>query len=269
MTDKNGEKIITLDQLPDDPLKMPPPYWRGNGAIFHILDALENLVELLHTLVSIHSQTNEKLFHYYEKYPEYDENNDTALEEFADITDELNIHEHKIKLKAEIICLMSAIQTEDEINRFCVFNLHRDIAESIEKLSPPEKLLIASTAITGQSPKGHKVFEAIRKLTSWRNAYAHGHCVDRPTKTLRHNHLIKPEEYPGVPSAIAELREMAQAYLTVSNYVSQISINDYTKGGFVENTEIRDFLKEISIYSFEGSNWVYDIVINKRKRKKG
>jgi hypothetical protein len=41
------EPILTVDQLPDDPLKMPPPYWRSGGAIFHIQDALEELVVLL------------------------------------------------------------------------------------------------------------------------------------------------------------------------------------------------------------------------------
>src|SRR4051794_2680319 len=99
MVDKEEESLVTLDQLPDDPLKMPPPFWRGNGAISHILDALENLTELLHSLIPIHLQTDEKLYHHYEKYPDYDENNDAALEEFSEITDELNYHEHKIKLK--------------------------------------------------------------------------------------------------------------------------------------------------------------------------
>jgi len=32
---------------------------------------------------------------------------------------------------------------------------------------------------------------------SWRNLRPHGHCVDRTTKTLRHNHLIHPDDYPG------------------------------------------------------------------------
>jgi hypothetical protein len=35
------EKVITVDELPDDPLAMPPPYWRGSGAVFHVMDCLE------------------------------------------------------------------------------------------------------------------------------------------------------------------------------------------------------------------------------------
>lgn len=263
MTD---DSAITLDQLPDDPLKMPPPYWRSNGAILHILDALQSLSELLRDLVIIHLRTNENLYDHFEKHPEYDESNDEAALEFAAITEELSSHEHKIRLRTEIVCLMSAIEAEDRINRFCVYNLHRDVAESIEKLSPPEKLLVAATSVTGQSVKGNSVFEAIRKLTTWRNAFAHGHCVDRPTKTLRHNHLIRPDDLPGVPSGILDVMTMINALQLVTNYLNEISINNYGKGGSVEFEEIKDFIEDISSYKFEGNNWVYDITVAKRKQ---
>ena len=122
---------------------------------------------------------------------------------------------------------------------FCVFNLPRDIAESIEKLSPPEKLLIASAAIGKPSVKGHSVFEAAQQLATWRNAFAHGHCVDRPTKSLRHNHLIPPDEYPGVPSTLSKMRDLVGAYIRISDYLRAISTNPYTAGKSTDVEHIR------------------------------
>jgi len=147
------ERFLSVDQLPDDPMKMPPPYWRGSGAIFHLSDALQELECLLHQLIPVHADTESRLEKHFEKYPEQDDDEE-AQEEFADIADSLWALEHKMKLKAELACLMSAIQSEDDLNRFCVFNLHKDIAESIEKLSPAEKLLVASAASGSIGVKG-------------------------------------------------------------------------------------------------------------------
>jgi hypothetical protein len=268
MAEKDEDRIFTLDQLPDDPLKMPPPYWRGCGAIFHVEDALEEIEYLLHDLIPLHAETETRLAEHYEKYPEHNEDDEEALEEFSEITDDLAVHEHRIRLKAEVACLMSAIEAEDEINRFCVYNLHRDIAESIEKLSPPEKLLIASAAIGKPGVKGDSVFEAARRLAGWRNAFAHGHCIDRPTKSLRHNHLIPPDEYPGVPSSLAEMRELIGAYLRVSDYLSAISINPYTASKCSNVENVQDLLTRISKYRFDGNNYVYDVILDKKEQKR-
>jgi hypothetical protein len=126
------DRTVTSDQIPDNPLDMPPPYWRSGGAIFHILDALKDLPRLLSELIPVHERTELRLDEYYEKHPDEPSNDDdAALEEFGEICDELWELEHRIKLKAQIAILMSAIQAEDDINRFCVFNLHKDIAESV------------------------------------------------------------------------------------------------------------------------------------------
>ncbi|MGI8910168.1 MAG: hypothetical protein ACR2JR_06385 [Rubrobacteraceae bacterium] len=68
-----------------------------------------------------------------------------------------------------MVILMSAIEAEDEINRFCVYNLHKDVAESIEKLSPSDKLLVAAGAVGEEVGKGHAVYGVIKALTQWRN----------------------------------------------------------------------------------------------------
>lgn len=257
---KDSERTTIMpEQLPDDPLSMPPPYWRSSGAIFHVLDSLESLVSLLGELLPLHEQTELRLEDYYENHP--NEDDDSDLEEFSDICDDLWSLEHKIKLKAEIAILMSAVQAEDKLNMFCVFNLHKDIAESVEKLSPPEKLLIV-TAVAGQpSIKGNAVFEALKKLSGWRNAFAHGHCVDRPVKSLRHNHLVSPSSYPGVPDSINKTKELISGYLRLTEYLRGISMNPYTSGSSTETEEIRMYLEEISRYKFDVSTHSNDIYL--------
>lgn len=256
--ESNGNtKVMALEQLPNDPFAMPPPYWRSGGAVFHILDALESLVFLLKKLPPLHEQTELKLEEYYQNNPNGDD--DPDLESFGGICDELWSLEHKIRLKVEIAILMSAVTLEDRLNMFCVFNLSKDVAESVEKLSPLEKLLIA-TAVVGQpSIKGEVVFEAVKRLTQWRNAFAHGHCVDRPVKSLRHNHLISPSTYPGIPDSLANLVELVGGYLRLADYLKSISVNPYTAGGSVETEEIRDYLAEISRYTFDVSESSSDI----------
>jgi hypothetical protein len=192
----------------------------------------------------------------------------SVLEAFSEITDDLAIHEQRLKLKAEIACLMSAIEAEERINMFCVFNLPRDIAESIEKLSPSEKLLIASAAIGKPSVKGNSVFEAAHQLATWRNAFAHGHCVDRPTRSLRHNHLIPPAEYPGVPSSLSKMRDLVGAYIRISDYLRTISTNPYTAGETTEVERIRELLTSISKYRFPGNNYVYDVILDTKEQKR-
>jgi hypothetical protein len=256
---RNDRKPFTsVDKLPDDPLAMPPPYWRGSGAVFHVLDSLSALSELLRELVPINERTASDLGGYYEKYPEGGHGN-AEIQEFADICGELWELEHRIKLRCETAVLMSAIEAEDEVNMFCVFNLPRDVAEPIEKLSLPEKLLIASTLVGKKNAKSDAAFESISKLTAWRNAFAHGHCVDRPVKSLRHNHLISPPEYPGVPDTLATTIRLVSHYVRVSEYLRSISINPYTGGTSTDVAEIRKFLRDIGRYHFKGHNHAYTI----------
>jgi len=260
-----NDRIITLDQIPDDPLKMPPPYWRSGGAIFHILDSLTDLPELLSNLLIVHESTEIQLNEYYERHPN-EPSSDDELQEFGEICDDLWELEDKVKAKAELAILMSAIQGEDFINRFCIFNVHKDISESIESLSPAEKLLIASAAVGEKSTKGTAVYEAIKKLSTWRNAFAHGHCVDRPTKSLRHNHLISPSQYPGVPDTLAKMQELIGCFIKIDEYLRSISVNPYIAGKSVEVEEIKEQLKEISAFKFivsPESNDIYDIEYDK------
>lgn len=255
------ERIVSVDQLPDDPMEMPPPYWRSSGAIFCLLDAMESIPDLLAELVPVLERTEFELHAHFEKYLE-NKQTDEEMEEFVEITHDLTELESRIKAKSMIAILMSAVEAEDIINRFCVYNLHKDVAESIEKLPPPDKLLTAAGMVGEEIGKGHAAYGDMKALTQWRNAFTHGHCVDRPTKSLRHNHLVAPDEYPGVISHLSELRRLVSSYLRVSQFMASISQNTYGAGGSVEDQTLSEVLADIARYRFIGDENVYSITVS-------
>ena len=247
--------IQDVGDLPDNPLEMPPPYWRGSSADFHIAYALEDLSQMLNELVSLNQQTDARLQEYFSRHPQPPEDDP----EFGEICRDLWDLEHRIKLKAEVAILMAAISSEDHLNMTAVFNLHRDVVEPLEKLSPPDKLQVVSAFLDKPGIKGEKLYADVKRLTAWRNAFAHGHCVDRPTKSLRHNHLIEPSDLPGVPSLVADALDLVACYVDLVHYSSSISNNDYTAGPFWDVERIKEQLQQISRYRFKGSNWVYEV----------
>lgn len=251
-------KFVSVDELPDDPLKMPPPYWRSGGASFHIEDAISRLAELLHQLVPIHASTDKALEAFYVKYPSEDvAESDAAMEEFGDICDALWQIEHKIRLKCELAILMAAIYAEEKINQFCVFNLPKELVESLERLSPAEKLTAAASHLNQKAVRSTAAYAAVTALSVWRNAFAHGHCVDRPVKTLRHNHLISPKDYPGVPDGVEEVLKHISAFDRLSKYLAAISQNPYTS-----NPEsFSSLLTEVRKFNFQGGPMVYSVAI--------
>jgi hypothetical protein len=244
-----------VSSVPDDPLAMPPPYWRSGGAIFHVLRSLQHLSEHLAELVPLNQETDERLDEYFSRDPEPLEDDPEFMEICSDLWD----LEHEVKLDTDMAIFMSAISAEDELNCFCVYNLHRDVAEPLEKLSPPEKLQVASAILGHPGVKGRHPFTAIQHLTSWRNAFAHGHCVDRPTKSLRHNHLISPAAYPGVPDSVVTCIKLVRGYLVLSKYLASVSKNPYTGGSSEENKEIEEQLRVLEQYKFKGTPDVYTI----------
>lgn len=243
--------------LPDDPMQMPPPFWRGAGAIFHVKASLADLLRLLEQLVPLNRETDRRLEEYFARKPEVDDDDP----EFADICEALWELESQIKLKAEIAILMAAISAEDHLNMFAVFNLHKQVAEPLEKLPPHEKLQVLSALLDKPGITGSHVYGALKKLAAWRNAFAHGHCVDRPTKSLRHNHLTEPAELPGVPSMVADVAQMVSCYVELVDYLCSISKNPYTDGPDWDVDQIRGLLGDIRHYTFSGNNWVYEVEV--------
>ena len=100
-------KITRTEDLPDDPLSMPPPYWRSSCAIFHVLAALESMVKNVAQLPAVVAKTNRQLDDHYAEYGEQHESKE-AMDAFSDICDNLHELEHLIKLDSERAILMSA-----------------------------------------------------------------------------------------------------------------------------------------------------------------
>jgi hypothetical protein len=249
-------KINNVGDLPDDPLAMPPPYWRSSGAVFHIVSALEYLCTMLATLVPLNEKTSELAAEYFDRVPEPPEDD----QEFANICEPLWDLEHRIMLSAEIAIVMSAIASEDQLNMLATFNLHKNVAEPLEKLSPPDKLQLLGTLLGHPATKGEKLFGELKRLMAWRNAFAHGHCTDRPVKSLRHNHLVSPTELPGVPSIVTDCIEFVRCYCELVAFLASISVNPYTAGSSSEIEDITGRLDAISHYEFSGNNWVYGVI---------
>lgn len=231
-----------------------PPYWRSGGAVLHLEMLLEEIWQAIDRLVVIHAETEKRYGEYLQNHPEMAEDDELPHDFFVGLMEA----EDPVKFKADLISLMSAIEAEDELNRFCVFNLSGDMAESIERLSPPEKLLIASAALRKTSVKSTAVYEGVKKLNNWRNAFAHGHCVDRTTKSLRDNHLIHPSEFPGLPKYLENMHNMVGAYLRLSDYLRKISRNKYTKLRSNNVERVRWNLAQLARFEFDG-DIVYEI----------
>jgi hypothetical protein len=176
------------------------------------------------------------------------------MDRFSQIIRDLAELEHQIQVKALVAVLMSAIEAEDAINRFCVYNIHKDVAESLERLQPPDKLLVAAGMVGQDIGKGQAIYGNMKALTQWRNAFAHGHCVDRPTRSLRQNYLISPDQYPGIISHLSELRRLVSGHVRVSEYLAAISKNAYGAGGSVEVVRLKEVLAEIGRYRFIGDD---------------
>lgn len=239
---ENPESVVRIDGLADDPLRMPAPYWRSGGGISHLEASLSEIaIKLLPEVVSLT-----------EALDTIEANLDPNAD--VDAPDELlylGDAESDIIRLSDLAIFMAAIEAEDAINRFAVFNIHKDAAEAIEKLSPPDKLILVSALVGAPPVKGTVPFEAIRKLTRWRNAAAHGHCTDRPTRSLRSNHLIHPRGDPSMPVKISELQAHVGDYFRVKDYLRSISLNNYTSEQTSEDRLVAAFVAKISSYRFD------------------
>ena len=140
---EDSEPLVSLNVLPDDPLRMPPPYWRSGGGIFHIqLSASQIANNLLPDL----GPANEA---FQAATALIDPGDD--IEDYLEETEALADVESKITRLSDLAIFMAAIEAEDAINQFAVFNVHKDAAEAIEKLSPPDKLVLVSVFAHGIS----------------------------------------------------------------------------------------------------------------------
>ena len=203
-----------------------------------------------------------------EKREELGESFDPDCEEFVKLHADYERFVLAVGSYADTAILMAAITMESLINKFCIYNLHRDIIEPLEKLSPSEKLIVASAIMGYPGFRAHSAHEAAKKLTQWRNSFAHGHCVERPSREIMKNHLTQEETSildREAPIKIKTLKEMIGRFIRVFEYIGEMSRNPYVTEDEQVNVErIRELLVEIQQYHFTNDEYPYEI---KRKTK--
>jgi len=241
------------NEHPGDPLKMPPPFWEDSGALDQFIRSMEMVKYLLPALADEISKIDPIINDYHERRDNFGEEYDPEYIEFGKLTDDFMSYESSIASYADLCVLMGAISVETLINKFCIYNLHREIAETLERLTTPEKLIISSALVGHPGVKSRAPYEAVKALTKWRNAFAHGHCIDRPTQSIHKNHLRKNTSgIRGAHVSINMLTEAVNRYLCIHDYLNEITQNPYVVDvdDFEDTANIRQILTEIQAYSF-------------------
>lgn len=243
---------------------MPPPYWQDSESIDQLIRALQVFESTLSAL-SDEIRRTEPLCDQYENErataaTTYDPNGILFNEIYADyvyLVFSLGSH-------ADLAILMAAITIESLLNKFCVYNLHHEIAEALEKLSPPEKLVVSSAILGFTGTKSLAPHEACKKLQTWRNSYAHGHCVRTNRRGVLKNHLRSSpvgaleREAPQITAAMID---MIRGFLRIINFLGDISKNDYVLADEQEDIKlITELLAQISAYHFTSMDFPYEIL---------
>jgi len=242
-----NKKYKSMDELPDSPSSMPPPYWRGSSAIWHIGEGLTEIAEKLQQLQVAYDVREKRLERFYELNPNLRDDDEKLINssEFWNIASPFANLRDQIKLRVERTIVMAAIEAEDNINMVCVYNFRREMIEIIEKLSPLEKFVILGSILANKNVKGVTEYSHLQALMKYRNAFAHGHNTDRPVKSLHHNHLIHPDEYSTLSKELEKLNELISGFFKVNDFVRSMSKNDYASGESGDEEDLKPILEEI------------------------
>jgi hypothetical protein len=146
-------------------------------------------------------------------------------------------------IRIDLFHLIVAISCEELINRFCYFELPREASESLEKLQPTEKLLVAAAFLNQSDTKSTHVFEGLKRLVAWRNQYAHGHNPGRSARSLHKNHAVplKPEEFSTLEEKLDSLRKSAASYRDVTAWLYNNGLHVMTKFSLYHQEASRAF----------------------------
>ncbi|QNI31210.1 hypothetical protein H7849_19245 [Alloacidobacterium dinghuense] len=154
-------------------------------------------------------------------------------------------HIHKEKeltsIRIELFHLLTAISSEGLINRFCYFELPNEVSETLEKLQPTEKLLVAATFLGQSNIKSSHVYGSLKYLVGWRNLYAHGHNPGRSARSLHKNHAVfpDPEEISTLEDELSSLRKAAGCYRNVTAWLKETGTSMMTKISSFDNEAAR------------------------------
>jgi hypothetical protein len=172
-----------------------------------------------------------------------------------------------VATRIEIFKLLTAILCEQNINRFCYFELPRNTAEALEKLQPAEKFVVAADFLTHTNVKSSHVHEGLKQLISWRNQFAHGHNPGRSMRSLHKNHAVFPkiEEFTTLADEISSVRKAAIACRELTMWLKKYSRNSISADS--DNHSLSLFIEKLACFSItkaffppdpEGSQYAYE-----------
>jgi hypothetical protein len=219
----DDENSLDVAFLPDPPDAEDYPGWLDNGATTIFSESLDDVVETFRLLIEegdilvqkllAHSKDEEYLYH---------------LEMFGSAPDEKNeffekLHKLQNRLErfAGTALVMAVIDLEARINKFCFYNLGEFTTNAIEKLSHTEKLEVIHKVLGLAEFKGTSQFAAMRSLVKWRNAFVHGKCTDRPSNSIKENHIVQRSDSRCI--GVGEALKYLKYYFIIYSHLIKIS----------------------------------------------
>ena len=133
-----------------------------------------------------------------------------------------------IKSMIDSSILMACITLESNINCFCYYNLGEECTEAIEKLSMVEKMTVCHNFLKNKEDekfKSTQCYEAILKLTQWRNKYAHGKFVDSGSNDIKKNNLKDPGEIQSTYNHLQDFFKYIEYYKNTLQYMCKKDTN--------------------------------------------
>lgn len=234
--------------------------WRSSSAILHIEYSLQEIEQLFQGLLSLYLTSKTPVPE--DLATDLDESEEARFDEFCEIYEPIIMQECKIAHKAELVCLMSSIQVESEINRFLHFNFEPDFISSTGDVSLLERLMAAVNTIKMPCSGKDSIFEAVRVLFCWRESYIHSSST---VPLLQTYNILQPCESVSLPAHLALLRVMLGAYMRVVRFLGQVSKKP-TLSGNINEKHVRSLMNKPLQYCFDGNKWSIKSALDKKEQ---
>jgi hypothetical protein len=195
------------------------PAWLPNGAESIMSWALYHARETLVKMIAMQPGVTAALA----ALPPGDERSEAELLRAGEIIQPLDALDFDLGCACYTAILMAVIECESWTNMVAFYRLGETVAQTMESLNPLAKLEVVHRVLGRAQFKGTHQQEALGKLFKWRNAFGHGKNPDRPTKSLRENHLVFPLGATSPREEIANLLAYLDAFIVVQKHLGEIS----------------------------------------------
>lgn len=243
--------------------QLPPKNRRGGSAIFHIEYSLQEIEQLFQGLLSLYPTSKTPVSE--DLAANLNEPEEAGFDKFCEIYEPVIMQECKIAHKAELVCLMSSIQAESEINRFLHFNFESGDTYPAESMAASERLVAALNIINKPHTEKNSIFETVRILLCWGNSYTHS---SSSVTILKANNILQPCELGSLSDSLALLIIMVGAYIRVSRFLRQVGKNKRIPSINLNEKHICSLINKVSQHYFDGDKWSNKGFLGKRELAK-